>query len=157
MEQESNRTETPVANMSAGSFSLFDSFLVAAAAQRFVFFFLAQQHSFVAGNDTVRDIGQVTASYTDGVYLGYLIGYGTEGRHGAERYSLEVHVQSGYDDPYAPVGQFVTDIHQTFVEELCLVDAYHVNFRTEKQDAGRRVDGVDWMEFLSCEMTSSFE
>ena len=122
------------------TFLLGQCFLVALPAERLVFLCFAQQHALVILNGTVADVGQRTALHADGMYLGDVVGNGAEGRHGAEGYAAEVHVEPGNDDAHATVGQFVADLYQSFVEKLCLVDAHDVDVARQQQDAGRRVE-----------------
>ena len=74
------------------------------------------------------------------MHLGHLVGYGTEGRHRSEGHTLEVHVKSGHDDADTMIGQGVAHLDDAVVEELCLVDANHVDVVGQQQDASRRVD-----------------
>ena len=73
--------------------------------------------------------------------LRHIVGDGTEGGHRAERDAFVVHVESCDDHTDASVGQFVTHLHESHVEELGFVDAHHIAVRREQQDACRRVDG----------------
>jgi hypothetical protein len=133
-----NRTATPESGRSDFPF-LLQYLAVTAPAQRLVFLLFTQQHPLVVGNGTVGDVRQVTAFHTDGMHLRHFVGDGTQGRYRSERHTFKVHVQSGNDDSHPAVGQFVAHVYQPFVEELGLVYAHHVYFRTEQQDACRRV------------------
>ena len=75
------------------------------------------------------------------MYLGDLVGNGTKGGDWTEGNAPEIHVETGYDDADSAVGQLVTDADESFVEELCLVDAYHVDVAGQQEDACRRLDG----------------
>ena len=61
------------------------------------------------------------------MHLGHFVGNGAQGGDGTERNAPEVHVESGHDDAHATIGQFVAYVDKPFVEELCLVDAHHVD------------------------------
>ena len=115
--------------------------MVTFTAEGLVFLCLSKEDALVALYQTVTEIGQGTAFDADGMHLGHFVGDGTEGWNGAEGYTAEVHVETGNDDAYAAIGQFVTDAHQTFVEKLGFVDANHVDVGGEQENACRRVDG----------------
>lgn len=86
-------------------------------------------------------MGQIAAFDADGVHFGHVLGYGHELWHGAEWYAFEVHVESGYNDAFTTVGQFVAYLDNGIVEELCLVDAYHLCVGGHEQYAAGRLDG----------------
>ena len=95
-------------------------------AEGFVLLFFAQHHLLVACHDTMADIRQRSAAHTDGMLLAHIVGNGTQGRHGTEGLSLEVEVEPCHDDAHTAGRKFLTDIHNARVEELCLVNAYHL-------------------------------
>lgn len=64
------------------------------------------------------------------MHLHYVVGNGAESGHRSEGLSLEVHVQSGYNDAHIVVGKFVADIHKVVAEELRFVYANDVNVVT---------------------------
>ena len=118
-----------------------DGLQVARAAQGFVLGRFAQQDLLVVLHRAVREGGQLSAFHADGMYLGHFVGNGAQAWHRAEGCAAEVHVEPCDDDAYAIVGQLVAYVNQSVVEKLGFVDAHHVDFRREEQDAGRRVDG----------------
>ena len=65
------------------------------------------------------------------MHLGNFICNGAQPRHGAERITAEIHIQSGYYYTYTIVGKLVAYINQTFVKELRFVDAYYIYFGGE--------------------------
>lgn len=87
-------------------------------------------------------IGERAAAHADGVYLLYVLGYGHEGGHGAERFSQVVRVKAGDDNADATViGQFLNHINDGFVKELGFIDAHNLNVGFYLKHAGGRFDG----------------
>ena len=85
-------------------------------------------------------VGEVAAAHADGVHLRHVFGRSHQRRHRAERPARVIHVESRDDHPHAVVGQLSADIDDAFVEELCLVDADHIDIRGHQQDVLRRFD-----------------
>lgn len=78
--------------------------LVALPAQRFILVFLAEEHTTIIADQSMAYVGKGTASHTDGMHLGHLVGDGAEGWDRTEGDSLEVHVETSHDDAYATIG-----------------------------------------------------
>lgn len=124
-------------------------------AERFVFGSFSQKYLLVVLNGAVREGCQLPALHTDGMNFRNFVGNGTQAGHRAEWKSAEVHIQTGNNNAYAIVGKLITDINQTAVEELCFIDSSisEVNSRMLAEES----IGVDAMEWLSCDTTSSSE
>ena len=63
------------------------------------------------------------------MHLRDIVGNGTQGRHGPEGNTTEVHVETSDDDAHPTISQLVADIHQSHIEELSFIDAHHLNIR----------------------------
>ena len=105
--------------------------LVAVAAEGLVLVSLAQKDALVVLYGAVAEVCQVAAAYADGMYLGDVVGNGTECWHGAEGNALVVHVESCDDDAHTSVCQLVADVDESFIEELRFVNAHDVDVAGE--------------------------
>lgn len=86
----------------------------------------------VVAHQTVADIGQGSATHTDGMDLQDLIGNGTETRYRTERLPFVVHVKTGDNNTDTFVGELVADLYEAIVEELRFVDTHHVDIFRQK-------------------------
>ena len=64
------------------------------------------------------------------MYLCHLVGYGAQSRYRPEGRTLEIHVQAGDNHAHTVVGELVAHLYEIHAEELCLVDAHHVEVVT---------------------------
>lgn len=110
-----------------------------------------------AFGDSVGGIGQVPTFHTNGMNFGYFVCNSQQGRYRSERNSPEIHVQSGDNDSYPVVSQFVADINQTFVKN-CASSIPTTSLSEEKSKMlAEESIGVEAIELLSCDTTSSSE
>ena len=93
-------------------------FIIAVAANRFIFCHFAQQNSFVAFNKTMRNISQSSTAYANGMYFIHIFGHGTQSRHRTEWNSTEIHVETSHDNSYALIGQLAANIYQILMKTL---------------------------------------
>ena len=63
--------------------------------------------------------------------LVHLLGDREEGGHRTERDAPVVHVEPGYDHPFAEIRQVPTYSGERLIEELRLVDSHHLGPRIE--------------------------
>ena len=105
----------------------FQSFLVTFSTQRLIFVFFAEQNSSLIAYQSMTYVSQSATLHADGVHFGNLVSDGTQGRNRAERNSLEVHVQSGYDDSDATVSQFVANFNEAIVKKLGFINTDHID------------------------------
>ena len=109
-------------------------FIIALAAERFVTVRLAEEHAFVGSNQTVTDVCQIAAMDADSVGLVHIVGYCHQRRHRTKRYALKVHIQTGTDNAYTTIRQLLAHIHDSHIEELCLVDTHDVDVIYHQED-----------------------
>ena len=88
----------------------------------------------------MTDISQVATAHTDGMNLCHLIGNGAKSWHRTERHTFVVHVKTGNDNTYTAIGKLITDINESHVKKLCLVNTDNIYVACQKKDRCRRVD-----------------
>ncbi len=74
---------------------------------------------------------RITALHADGQRLGDLVGHREQLRHGMERASQVIRVESGDQDALADIGQAHDGVDQAFAQELRFVDADHFHAPVE--------------------------
>ena len=89
----------------------------------------------------MADVCQIAATHADSVGLIHILGNSHQCGHRSERYALKVHIQTGTDNADTALGEFGADLHDAHVEELRLVDTYHVNVVCQQQDRLARLHG----------------
>jgi hypothetical protein len=82
-------------------------------------------------DEPLRPAGFSAAFLADGVQLYHMVGEREEGGHKPERLPAEVLVQAGGNDIDPAISEMLTEVHDAFVEELNLLDPYHLYARTE--------------------------
>ena len=113
----------------------------AVATYRLVGILLAEHNEFLALCQAVRVLCRVATVYADGVYLIYILGNSHQRRHWAKRLAEEVHIQARNDYAHATICQLATNLHDTLVKELRLVNAYNINLRRHQQNLLWRLYG----------------
>ena len=83
------------------------------------------------------------AHHADRVQLVHHLGLGHQQRNGAKRFTAEVEIKAGADDPQPLVGQAGGDVGHGPVEELHFINGDDIGLsRQEVPDFGGIVDGV---------------
>ncbi len=84
----------------------------------------AEQDSLAAGNESLRMTRRVAADDANCMGLGDVLGNRQELRHGLERPTEVILIESRHDHPRASVRQRVADGRQPDIEELTFVNAH---------------------------------
>ena len=111
------------------------------AAAGFVYIALAQQHGGFFDGFSETELGNIAAAHANGVKFGDVIGHGQHLGHGAKGAALEVHIQSGHNDPYACAGKLFSHLRHFGVKELGLINTHHIHIVGQQQDLLRMLDG----------------
>src|SRR6218665_3264811 len=96
-------------------------------APRLIHIRCAQHHLVIIRDLPVRIICNMAAYYADRMQLGHIISFCHKERHLPERFTGEIHVEPGYNDPDTAIGKFVTNIRQLVIKKLCFVYPYYVH------------------------------
>jgi hypothetical protein len=67
--------------------------------------------------------GFITADHTDGVELVHAFGAGHQRRHGTKRLAAEISIESGYQHTDAAGCEFIGDLNDFTIKELCFIDS----------------------------------
>ncbi len=75
--------------------------------------------------------------------FGDAFGNREKARHWSEWLTTEVEIEAGYDNAYAAISEFLSDVDDGFVEELGFVDAYDAGVVFDMvEDFASRLDGA---------------
>lgn len=103
-------------------------------AARFIDILFTEQNGFTIWYQSKGMCGEITAVHADGVELGDILRNSKQFAHGSKRFSSEVHVESGDDNPMTAQCQRFTNGSQSHIEKLGLVNTYHIGIIGSQQD-----------------------
>ena len=102
------------------------------SATRFIYVIASHNYAFTIMRDSLGPIGGISANTANSQCFGDKFSHGKKLGYWFERFSRIILIQTGDDDSFALVRQFLTDIDQLGTEKLGFVNPYNITISRQQ-------------------------